>query len=250
MRDEPTNVQRFAAELVGTAFLVFVGVGSVPVTLILNARTSIAMPDLGVISLAFGLVIVAAVYSLGHVSGCHINPAVTLGLAASGNFPWRDVPLYVAAQLVGAIVGGVGIIAVLGRPALNAGLGVASYAHWGHGAAAELIGTFILVFTVLAVIHRKAIPGSAGIAIGFIVFAVIIAVDPASGGAINPARYVGPFLLEAVFGHAGAVTWAQFPVYIISEFIGGLLAAGVYIVVFRTPADGHSETAHIEAVSA
>ena len=250
MRDEPTNVQRFGAELIGTAFLVFIGVGSVPATLILNAKTSITMPDLGVISFAFALVIVAAVYSLGHISGCHINPAVTLGLAATGNFPWRDVPLYMAAQFVGAIAGGVGIIAVLGKPALDAGLGVSGYGHWDHGAAAELIGTFILMFTILAVIHRKAVPGFAGLSIGFIVFAIIIAVGPASGGAINPARYVGPFLLEAIFGHDGAVKWAQFPIYIISEFLGALLAAGAYIVVFRTPADGHSETAEVEAVSA
>src|SRR5690349_11760611 len=97
---EPSTAQRLGAEVIGTAFLVFVGVGSVPATLIVNGDAPFTMADLGVISLAFGTVVVATVYALGHIGGNHINPAVTVGLAVSGKFPWRDVPAYLAAQAV------------------------------------------------------------------------------------------------------------------------------------------------------
>src|SRR5881275_2793453 len=100
--DEPTLAQKLAAEVIGTAFLVFVGVGAVPATLIVNGNAPFTMADLGMISLAFGTIVVATVYALGHVGGNHINPAVTLGLAASGKFPWAQVPAYIIAQVIGA----------------------------------------------------------------------------------------------------------------------------------------------------
>ena len=117
----PPLIQKLAAEVLGTAFLVFVGVGSVPATLIVNGDAPFTMADLGMISFAFGTVVVATVYALGHISGNHINPAVTLGLAVTGKFPWREVPAYIAAQVVGAIIGAAAIIGVLGqRPATSA----------------------------------------------------------------------------------------------------------------------------------
>src|ERR671939_259675 len=97
--DEPTTAQKLAAEGIGTAFLVFVGVGSVPATLIVNGKAPFTMADLGMISLAFGTIVVATVYALGHVGGNHINPAVTLGFAVTGKFPWSQVPAYMAAQV-------------------------------------------------------------------------------------------------------------------------------------------------------
>ncbi len=226
MNDDPTQVQKLAAEFLGTAFLVFIGAGSVPATLILNQSPALTMADLGVISFAFALVIVAAIYTFGHISGCHINPAVTIGLAITGNFAWKEVPGYVIAQVVGRHRRGGRHHRGASNVALDDGLGVSSYSiGWGYAFAAEAIGTFILVFTVLGVIHRKAVPGFAGLSIGFIVFAIIIAVGPTSGGAINPARYFGPFLLEALFGKSGAVDWAQLPVYLIAEFVGAIAAA-------------------------
>lgn len=121
------------------------------------------MADLGMISLAFGTIVVATVYALGHVGGNHINPAVTVGLAASGKFPWSQVPAYLAAQVAGAILGAASIIGVLGMKASDVGLGVAAYGDisWVQAFTAEFVGTFILVFTIFGVIHRKAAAGPA-----------------------------------------------------------------------------------------
>jgi glycerol uptake facilitator protein len=226
---EPSTTQKIASEVLGTAFLVFIGVGSVPATLIVNGDAPFTMADLGVISLAFGTVVVATVYALGHVSGNHINPAVTLGLAVTGKFPWRKVPAYLAAQVVGATIGAAAIIAVLGSKASDVGLGVASYAATvgvPQAFAAEFVGTFILVFTVFGVIHAKAPAGFAGVAIGLVVFAAIIPVAPATGASINPARTLGPMFVQQVVG--GTVKWEQLPVYLGAELLAGVLAALAY----------------------
>src|SRR5437660_10656876 len=126
--DDNTRWQKLGAEFFGTALLVFIGVGAVPATLIVNGDAPFTMADLGMISLAFGTIVVATVYALGHVSGNHINPAVTLGLAVTGKFPCSKVPAYMAAQAVGAVLGAGAIIAVLCHQAVNVGLGVATYA--------------------------------------------------------------------------------------------------------------------------
>jgi glycerol uptake facilitator protein len=236
--DEPSIRQKLGAEVLGTAFLVFIGVGSVPATLIVNGKAPFTMADLGMISLAFATVVVATVYALGHVGGNHINPAVTLGLAATGKFPWRQVPAYIAAQVTGAILGAVAIIAVLGKKASDVGLGVASYGptvHWPQAFAAEFIGTFILVFTIFGAIHRKAAAGFAGVAIGLVVFAAIIPVAPTTGASINPARTIGPMLIQQLWG--GTVHWTQLPVYLAAELLAGVAAAKAYVAISRTPAE-------------
>jgi glycerol uptake facilitator protein len=239
--DEPTLAQKLGAEVIGTAFLVFVGVGSVPATLIVNGDAPFTMADLGMISLAFGTIVTATVYALGHISGNHINPAVTLGLAATGKFPWSRVPAYLAAQLAGAIIGAAAIIGVLGTKASDVGLGVAAYqapVGAGQAFAAEFVGTFILVFTIFGVIHRKASAGFAGVAIGLVVFAAIIPVAPATGASINPARTFGPMLVQQIAG--GTVKWEQLPVYWAAELLAGVLAAVAYGVVSRTRADAEA----------
>jgi len=186
------------------------------------------------------------VYALGHVGGNHINPAVTLGLAVSGKFPWAQVPAYIAAQVVGAIVGAAAIIGVLGKKASDVGLGVASYGDisWTQAFTAEFVGTFILVFTIFGVIHRKAAAGFAGVAIGLVVFAAIIPVAPATGASINPARTVGPMLVQQIAG--GSVKWGQLPVYLVAELLAGALAALLYGVITRTPADHHNAGAGVD----
>jgi glycerol uptake facilitator protein len=239
MLDETNLFQRLGAEAIGTAFLVFIGVGSVPATLIVNGDAPFTMADLGMISLAFGTIVVATVYALGHIGGNHINPAVTVGLAASGKFPWSQVPAYLGAQLVGAIVGATAIIGVLGGKASDVGLGVASYnedtVSVGQAFTAEFVGTFILVFTIFGVIHRKAAAGFAGVAIGLVVFAAIIPVAPTTGASINPARTFGPMLVQQIAG--GEVQWGQLPVYLTAELLAGVVAALLYGVLTRTPAD-------------
>jgi glycerol uptake facilitator protein len=204
------------------------------------------MGDLGMISLAFGTIVIGTVYALGHVGGNHINPAVTLGLAVSGKFPWSQVPGYIGAQIVGALVGASAIIGVLGSKASDVGLGVASYGDisWVQAFTAEFVGTFILVFTIFGVIHRKAAAGFAGVAIGLVVFAVIIPVAPATGAAINPARVVGPMFIQQIAG--GEVKWSQLPVYLVGELLAGAAAALLYGLITRTPADAQAAGAGLD----
>src|SRR5881296_3992009 len=111
--------QRLFAEFIGTALLVFIGAGSVPAILLLESGTKAPFSgaDLGFISMAFGLIVVAMVYTVGKISGCHINPAVTFALAVTKKFPWREVPVYWIAQYVGAVIGAFGIWGVYGANA-------------------------------------------------------------------------------------------------------------------------------------
>ncbi|ULN49697.1 aquaporin family protein [Mycolicibacterium goodii] len=246
--DEPSLIQKLAAETIGTAFLVFVGVGAVPATIIVNGDAPFTMADLGMISLAFATVVVATVYALGHISGNHINPAVTVGLAASGQFPWSRVPAYIAAQVLGAIIGAAAILGVLGTAARDAGLGIATYAGdvtTIQAFFAEFMGTFILVFTVFGVIHRRAAAGFAGVAIGLVVFAAIIPVAPTTGASINPARTFGPMLVQQIAG--GTVTWSQLPVYLSAELLAGVTAALTFAAISRTRAGSPAETDRVSA---
>jgi len=235
-------LQKLLAELVGTATLVFIGVGSVPATLILGGTAPFTMAQLGMISFAFAMAVVAMVYALGHISGCQINPAITLAFAATGRMPWRDVPGYLVAQAIGACVGTLAIVGVLGEKAVSVGLGIASYpATVGVGQAflAEAIGTFLLAFVVFGAIDRRAPAGFAGLAIGLAVFAIIIPVAPATGASINPARTLGPMLIGQLFG--GTVHWDQLPVYLIAEVLGGVAAGLCYVALNRRRAVEPSE---------
>jgi glycerol uptake facilitator protein len=233
--DDNNLPQRLAAEMLGTAILVFVGVGAVPATLLTNGAAPFTMADLGMISFAFAAAVVATVYALGPISGNHINPAVTVGLAAAGKFPWSRVPAYLAAQLCGALLGAAAILGVLGSKASDVGLGVAAY---GPGVGnvqaftAEFVGTFILVLTVFGATHRKAAAGFAGLAIGLVVFAVIIPVAPATGASVNPARTVGPMLIQQFAG--GHVQYSQLPIYLLAELSAGVLAGFTFLALSRS----------------
>jgi glycerol uptake facilitator protein len=242
MAAPPTTPQKLAAEFLGTAFLVFVGAGAAAATGVIAAGTKapFSMAELGMISFAFMLVIVGAVYAIGHISGGHINPAVTLSLALSGKFAWREVPGYMAAQVAGAIAGAASIYLTLGRLAtIRAGGGVTAYnpatMGFGRGLVIEAIGTFMLVFVIFGVIDHRAVPGWAPMAIGAVVFAVIIILGPATGAAINPARYVGAVLMLQAFG--GHVLWSQLPAYLIGEFAGGALGGLAWVAIGRVRED-------------
>ena len=235
--EQNTVAQRWFAEALGTGFLVFIGAGSVPATLILGnaGKVPFSMADLGMISFAFMLVIVGMVYAIGHISGCHINPAVTVALAATGKFPWKDVPGYVAAQVVGATAGALAIVGTLGQTASDLGLGMTTYGDstsFGRATFAELIGTALLAFVIFGVIDGRAVPGWAGLAIGSIVFAIIIVVGPATGASLNPARYVGPMFTGELFD--ATVKWSQLPAYFIGEFVGAAAGAFAYLFAAKT----------------
>jgi glycerol uptake facilitator protein len=238
----PTTPQKLLAELVGTACLVYVGAGSAAATGVIAAtsKAPFSLADLGMISFAFMLVIVGVVYAIGHISGGHINPAVTLSLAVSGKFPWREVPGYMLAQVVGAIAGAAGIFLTLGKTAaVAAGGGVTTYntASMGFGRALliEAIGTAVLVFVIFGVIDHRAVPGWAPMAIGAIVFAIIIIVGPATGAAINPARYLGTVFMQGAFG--GHLTWSEVPAYLIGELAGGVLGGLAYVGMSKVRQD-------------
>jgi glycerol uptake facilitator protein len=233
MQNEPSLVRKLVAEFLGTGLLTLIGAGSVTATLTLEAGTKapFSEADLGVISLAFGFIIVAMVYAIGKISGCHINPAVTIALALTRRVDWGTAVAYIVAQFVGAIVGAFGIVAMFGQSAASSSiLGVTSY-----GAAvsplqaivAEAIGTFILVFTIYGVaVDPRSPTGWAGLVIGLIVAGIIFVVGPITGAALNPARAFGTVFVQALFG--GKSFYGQYFVYVIGPVLGGALGALAY----------------------
>jgi glycerol uptake facilitator protein len=227
----PTLTQKLVAEAIGTAILVFIGAGSVPLTVFLTGDNPFGSAELSTISFSFSFAIFAAVYSVGHISGCHINPAVTVALLATRKIDAPTAGAYIVAQLVGAIGGAaLTLIILTGNDPVALGLGAVSVnANAGElvGFVAEVIGTAILVFTVFgAAVDGRAPAGFAGLVIGFIVYGIIILVGPITGAALNPARQVGPELLEAAIG--SATNLGQLWVYIAGPIVGGLVGAFAY----------------------
>jgi glycerol uptake facilitator protein len=225
--------QRWLAETVGTALLVLVGPGSVIATLILAGKSTPAVTgaDLLGISFAFGLVITALVYAIGKVSGCHINPAVTIALALTKRCPWKDVPTYLSAQFIGGVLGALGIWALFSHTAIDMGMGQTSFNEasttWGSAFFGEAIGTFILMFGILGIVDARSPGDFAGLVIGGVVIAIIMVVGPVTGASLNPARAFGPELVSAMGG--GATHWNQYiPVYLVANLVGAGTAAFFY----------------------
>ncbi|OLB75899.1 MAG: hypothetical protein AUI14_20080 [Actinobacteria bacterium 13_2_20CM_2_71_6] len=249
--------RKLAAEFVGTAALVICGPGTAAATGVIAKSSGVAfsMAQLGVISFAFMMVIVAMIYAIGHISGCHINPAVTLALAAAKKAPWSEVPGYLVAQFAGGIAGAFAIWGILGQPGVHAGLGVLSFApgNTGHALFAELIGTFLLVLVVFGTAtDGRATPGWYGLAIPSVVFAVITVVGPVTGAALNPARYIGPMIARAALGGGSGLLWGQVPVYFVATFAAGLLAAAAYAFlggVKPAPAAQHAGAERVSVAS-
>ncbi len=227
--------QRAFAEAIGTALLVFIGAGSVPAILLLEGGTKAPFSgaDLGFISMAFGLIVIAMVYTVGKGSGCHINPAVTFGLAVTKRFPWKEVPLYWGSQLIGGIAGAFAMWAAFGTRAvdLGYGFGVVHFDHattsWGSAMFIEALGTAILLFTILGIVDTRSPEGWAGLVIGLVIVAIIITVGPVTNASLNPARAIGPLLVTTI--HGGVHNWTQqFLAYIPGNLIGAALACLAY----------------------
>jgi MIP family channel proteins len=212
------------AELVGTFILVFGGT-AVAVGAILRLPTAGGAYGSLAVALAFGLALAAVVAAIGHVSGAHVNPAVTLGLASTGQFPWKSVPYYLGAQLVGAVLGAVGTWIAFGGPGRTEAKLAATYPAQGVGDLQafllEILITFILVFVVVSVATDSRAPAAiAPIAVGFALAVGVFIAGPVTGGAVNPVRALGPMLV------AGDLTSAW--LYILGPIVGGVLGAFVY----------------------
>ena len=214
----------FLAELIGTYFLVLIGTG-VAVAAVLQLPIAGAPVDSLAVALAFGLVLTALVCVLGHISGCHLNPAVTIGLTIRGKFPWKYALPYVVAQGGGALLASLTILTVFGEDAKKtASLGATQPTSIPTDAGVlvtEMVMTFMLVFVITSVATDDRVPGSvAGIAVGFTLFAGVLFAGPVTGGGLNPAR---SFALMLIAGKLEA--W---PMYLAGQLVGGALAVAVY----------------------
>ncbi|WP_369052771.1 MIP/aquaporin family protein [Kineococcus terrestris] len=225
-----------AAELVGTFVLVLAGTAAA----VAAALSDPPVYDLLAVVLAFGLALTALVAALGHVSGCHLNPAVTLGLAATGRFPWRAVPAYLVAQLAG------GVLAALAVWAVHSGTGPdvvapsttvpAAGVSDGRAFFVEALITFVLVLVVISVATDERVHAAvAPVAVGAALAVCVVVGAPVTGGAVNPARALGPAVVSGQFDSL----W----LYLLAPVVGGVLAAVVYARLLApaeapAPADG------------
>ncbi len=226
-------MRQYLAELVGTFVLVFGGVGS----------AVLAGPRIGFagIALAFGLSLLAMVYTVGPISGCHVNPAVTLGVLLTKKISARDAFGYVVAQAIGAVLATAAILTIAkgvagGYDTSLAGLGANGYGlhspgHYSLAACfvAEVLLTMLLVLTVLGSTDISAPVGFAGMAIGLVLTTIHLVGIPITNTSVNPARSLGPALF--VGGWALQQLW----LFIVAPVIGSFLASGIYIGV-RLPA--------------
>jgi aquaporin NIP len=201
------------AEFIGTFGLVFAGTGAV----VFNQMTG-AITHVG-IAIVFGLVVTALIYTFGHTSGAHFNPAVTLGFAAIGDFDWRRVPGYMAAQLAGASAASAVLRFTFG-PVGNLGATLPATAP-SHSLVLEFILTFLLMTVIMgAAVDGRAVRGFAGLAIGATVGLEAMFGGPISGASMNPARSFGPVLLSGAWQHH----W----IYWVAPILGAVAAAFVY----------------------
>jgi aquaporin Z len=221
-----SNVQRGLAELIGTFWLVFGGCGS--------AVLAAAFPGVGIgllgVSLAFGLTVLTMAYSIGHISGCHLNPAVTFGLWAGGRFPAKDIPLYVIAQVIGAVIAAA-LLWYIASGAPNYAGGLASNGFGEHspgqhafhaGLAIEVVLTFMFLLVIMGSTDSRAPAGFAPIAIGLGLTLIHLISIPVTNTSVNPARSTGPALLE------GGIALQQLWLFWLAPIAGGIFGGMVY----------------------
>lgn len=207
-------MRRLAAEFVGTFLLVFAGPGAV----IVNEVSGGGVGSLG-IGLSFGLAVMAAIYAVGHLSGAHINPAVTIAFALTRHFPWTLVPAYVVSQLLGACAASVAHLALFGDAA-DLGATIPSGSPW-QAALLELLLTLFLMLVVSAVATDvRAVGQAAAIAIGGYVALAATFAGPIAGASMNPARSFRPALFSG--------TWTAHWAYWVGPVAGAVLGASLY----------------------
>ncbi|MDQ0472995.1 aquaporin [Labrys wisconsinensis] len=223
-------MKKYFAELVGTAALCFIGCGSVVLGGFGPALASAPIASLP-IAFAFGLSVTAMAYAIGPISGCHINPAVSVGMVVAGRMPASELPGYIIGQVIGAFVG-CGFLALIltskagGYDIPAAGLGQNMYdAAKGFGVlgafVAEVVGTFLFVTVILGATQKKSATPVAGLAIGLTLVIIHIVLIPVTGTSVNPARSLAPAIY--VRGEALAQIWLFILAPIIGAVIAGLL---------------------------
>lgn len=208
------KLKRFVAEFIGTFGLVFTGTGAI----IVNEITDGSVTSLGV-SIVFGLVVMVMVYAIGHVSGAHINPAVSLAFAIIRHFPFRDLMPYWLAQLSGAVVASLTLRFIFG-PGTSLGMTLPAGGPW-QALVMEFMLTFLLMFIIVSVATDvRAVGAAAAIAIGATIGLGSIFAGPVTGGSFNPARSFGPALVSGHF----ALHW----VYWFGPMMGAVFGAVTY----------------------
>lgn len=221
-------LKRCTAETLGTFWLVFGGCGS--------AIFAAAYPELGIgfagVALAFGLTLLTMCYAIGNISGCHINPAVTLGLVAGGRFPARDAIPYIIAQVIGGLLaGGVLYLIASGKTGFDPVAGFASNGFGEHSPdnysrnaalVAEIVLTAFFLFIIMGATHKRGHAGLAGVAIGLALTLIHLISIPITNTSVNPARSTGVAFFQG--------TWAmeQLWLFWVAPLIGGVIGALVY----------------------
>ncbi|MEE9433492.1 MAG: aquaporin Z [Sphingorhabdus sp.] len=229
-----TNSKKAIAEFIGTFWLVFGGCGA--------AVLAAGVPDLGIgflgVSLAFGLTVVTMAYAIGHISGCHLNPAVTLGLWAGGRFDAKDIPLYIASQVLGAIAAAFLLYVIASGSAdyslAENGLAANGYADGSPGnytlMAAfliEVVLTAFFLWIIMGATDSRAPAGFAPIAIGFTLALIHLISIPVTNTSVNPARSTGPALI------VGGMALQQLWLFWVAPILGGVLGGALYTWVNR-----------------
>ena len=225
--------KKLAAEFIGTFWLVFGGCGAA----VLDA----AFPQLGIgflgVACAFGLTVLTMVYAIGHISGCHLNPAISVGLAVGKRFPWSEVIPYIIAQVLGALLASAVLYTVAnGKEGFSLSGGFASNGYGLHspggysmlaGFAAEVVLTCLFVFVIHGATDKRAPAGFAGIAIGLMLTLTNLVGIPVTNASINPARSTGP----AIFVGGWAIQ--QLWLFWLAPIIGGVIAGLIYNGLFE-----------------
>jgi aquaporin Z len=221
--------QKGLAELIGTFWLVFGGCGS--------AVLAAGIPDLGIafvgVSIAFGLTVVTMAYAIGHISGCHLNPAVTIGLWAGGRFDAKDIPLYIIAQVIGATLAALAIWFIASGKAgfeiAPNGLAVNGYGELSPDKysmvaafAIEVLLTFFFLMIIMGSTDGRAPAGFAPLAIGFGLVLIHLISIPVTNTSVNPARSTGPALL------VGGMALQQLWLFWLAPIVGGILGGITY----------------------
>jgi aquaporin Z len=226
---------RVVAETIGTFWLVFGGCGS--------AVLAAGFPTLGIgftgVSIAFGLTVLTMAYAIGHISGCHLNPAVTVGLTVGGRFPAREIPFYVVAQVIGAIAAaGVLYLIASGKSGFDLAGGFASNGYGEHspggyslvaGLVAEVVLTFMFLMIILGATDERAPKGFAPIPIGLGLTLIHLIGIPVTNVSVNPARSTGPALF------VGDWALSQLWLFWVAPIAGGALAGAVYPLIAKVP---------------